>query len=182
MAALRLFVRDGMGETTVRAIASEAGFTNPVLFKYFAGRDELAAFLFERCYRRFGSRLAAALEGDRRFKQKLSAAVDVFIGSIDEDLDAHLFVQENLRRMWPRVGPELRRVSIVRLARRLFEEGQAEGAVDARLEATLLATALLGTMGQVARAVYFGEIGRSGLLDTAAQVERLLANMVRRHR
>jgi len=178
-AALRLFVRKGIGETTVREIAAEAGFTNPVLFKYFAGRDELAAFLFERCYRSFSLQLAAALHGADSFGARLSAMVGVFLSSMDQDLDAHLFVQENLRRMWPAAAPGLRRHSLVRMTGELFEQGKAEGAVDPIIDTRLLSVALLGTMGQLARSRYFREVGGDRAIDARAQVERLLGNMIR---
>ena len=49
-AALKLFARDGVRESSIRAVAEEAGFTNPVLFKYFEGKDALALYLFERSW------------------------------------------------------------------------------------------------------------------------------------
>ena len=48
--ALELFVRDGLCETSVRDIAKASGFTNPALFKHFKSKDDLARYLFERCY------------------------------------------------------------------------------------------------------------------------------------
>ena len=48
--ALALFVRDGLCETSVRDIAKASGFTNPALFKHFRSKDDLARYLFERCY------------------------------------------------------------------------------------------------------------------------------------
>ena len=48
--ALTLFVRDGLCETSVRDIAKASGFTNPALFKHFKSKDDLARYLFERCY------------------------------------------------------------------------------------------------------------------------------------
>jgi len=181
-AALRLFVRKGIGETTVREIAAEAGFTNPVLFKYFAGLDELAAFLFERCYRSFSLQMAAAIQGAESFGARLSAVVGVFLGSMDTDLDAHLFVQENLRRLWPSAAPALRRHSLVRMTGELFELGKAEGVVDVALDTLLLSVALLGTIGQLARSLYFGELRGGRAIDSRAQVERLLRNLIHARR
>jgi AcrR family transcriptional regulator len=181
-AALRLFVRKGLGETTIRDIAAEAGFTNPVLFKYFAGRDELAAFLFERCYRSFSLRLQGALAPGGSFARQLSVLVAVFLESMDQDLDAHLFVQENLRRMWPALAPELRRHSVVRIAGQLFEAGKEQGAVDPALDTSLLTVALLGTLGQLSRALYFGEAPAARAEELQARTERLLHNMVRKRR
>src|SRR6266436_1643217 len=64
-AALKLFARDGVRESSIRAVAAEAGFTNPVLFKYFDGKEALALYLFERCYLRLMRETKGALaEGD----------------------------------------------------------------------------------------------------------------------
>src|SRR5262249_57717507 len=60
-AALKLFARDGVRESSIRALAEEAGFTNPVLFKYFEGKDALALHLFERCYLRLVREATGAL-------------------------------------------------------------------------------------------------------------------------
>jgi AcrR family transcriptional regulator len=40
--ALRLFVRDGLCETSIRDIARATGYTNPALFKHFASKERLA--------------------------------------------------------------------------------------------------------------------------------------------
>jgi TetR/AcrR family transcriptional regulator, repressor of fatR-cypB operon len=49
IAALQLFVRDGLRETSIRAIALEAGYSNPALFKHFDSKEALTLYLFERC-------------------------------------------------------------------------------------------------------------------------------------
>jgi len=181
-AALRLFVKQGMAGTTVREIAAEAGFTNPVLFKYFAGRDELAAFLFERCYRTFSVRLHGALAGDRPFAAQLKALVGTFTRSMDEDLDAHLFVQENLRQMWLSAKADLRRHSIFRIILRLFEEGRAQEAIDPTLDPRLLTVAAIGVMGQLARSLYFHELPSARAVDLQEEIYRLLSNLIRKPR
>ena len=45
-AALKLFSERGLAATTIRDIANESGYTNPALYKHFAGKDELALYLF----------------------------------------------------------------------------------------------------------------------------------------
>jgi AcrR family transcriptional regulator len=174
VAALRLFVRQGLAETTVRDIAAEAGFSNPVLFKYFAGREELAVFLFSRCYRAFSARLAAALRAPAPFPDKLVALVDVFLASMDEDLDAVVFVQDNLRRMWPLVGNDVKRHSVVSMVRKLLEEGDVDSALDRRL----LVVSVLGTFGQLGRAFYFRELPVTKAADLQDAVVQLLGKLL----
>ena len=56
--ALRRFVVDGLDGTSIRTVAADAGFTNPALFRHFAGKEELAAHLFAVCYRRLAGFVA----------------------------------------------------------------------------------------------------------------------------
>jgi len=150
-------VRDGLCETTIRAIAVEAGYTNPALFKFFAGKDELALCLFERCYARLSADIAGAVLPGRPYLENLRAVIGCFALFLDEQPEAFLYVQEELRRFWPKVSPPLRRRSIVGLTKALFQQGAREGAVTAEVTADLLAHGFIGVLAQFARAFYFGE-------------------------
>jgi TetR/AcrR family transcriptional regulator, repressor of fatR-cypB operon len=156
-AALRLFVRNGLCETTIRAIAVEAGYTNPALFKFFAGKEELALYLFERCYARLSADIAGAILPGRPFRANLRAVITSFAMALDEQPEAFLYVHEELRRFWPSVRPALRRRSIVGLIKALFQQGALEGAVTAEVSGDLLAHAFIGVLAQFGRASYFGE-------------------------
>jgi AcrR family transcriptional regulator len=168
-AALRLFVRNGLCETTIRAIAVEADYTNPALFKFFAGKEELALCLFERCYARLSADIAGAILPGRSFPANLRAVIASFAKALDEQPEAFLYVQEQLRRFWPNVRPALRRRSIVGLIKALFQQGAVEGAVTAEVSADLLAHAFIGVLAQFGRASYFGEFPG----DTRAWVPKL---------
>src|SRR3954452_20769130 len=74
-AALKLFARDGVRESSIRAVAEEAGFTNPVLFKHFESKDALAPFLFERCYLRLVRETMTAIAEGRTRRARLSALI-----------------------------------------------------------------------------------------------------------
>ena len=98
-------MRDGLCETTIRAIAVEAGYTNPALFKFFAGKEALALCLFERCYARLSADVAGAVVPGRPFRANLRAVVRSFAMGLDEQPESFLYVQEELRRFWPDVRP-----------------------------------------------------------------------------
>src|SRR3954471_19795407 len=102
-AALKLFARDGVRESSIRAVAEEAGFTNPVLFKYFDGKDALALHLFERCYLRLVREAMGALSGGGPFQARLGRLLTAILALLDESPEAVLFVNEELRRYWPLV-------------------------------------------------------------------------------
>src|SRR5262249_48980351 len=155
--ALSLFVRDGLCETSVRDIARASGFTNPALFKHFRSKDDLARYLFERCYLELADLISNAIGSGTTFAAKQRAIVDAYLDALDRDWDSVLYVQENLRHFWPQMPDRVRRHSIVGEIRRLLEQGRAEGRVTVRIDLDLLTTAWLGTLQQFARFRYFGE-------------------------
>jgi AcrR family transcriptional regulator len=152
-AALKLFARDGVRESSIRAVAEEAGFTNPVLFKYFDGKDALALHLFERCYLRLVREVKGALAEGDTFRGRLGRLIARVLALLDEAPEAVLFVNEELRRYWPRLSPATRRQSLIALTRRFFEEGGVPEGSDP----SLLVAAFWGFLGQFARMYVFGE-------------------------
>lgn len=158
LAALRLFVDRGLCETSIRAIATESGFTNPALFKHFASKEALALYLFEQCYRRYAVSLSEAVGCVSGFSEKLRALLQRFAELYDEDPRAFLYLNDNLRHFWPRVGTALRRKSLVRLVGKLLEEGREEGVVRSDVPPSLLVAGIMGSLSQVARLMYFGEL------------------------
>src|SRR5262245_54192237 len=129
-AALKLFARDGVRESSIRAVAKEAGFTNPVLFKYFDGKDALALHLFERCYLRLARETTGALSEGGTFRARLGRLVERVLALLDESPEAVLFVNEELRRFWPHVAPATRRYSLIGITTRFFADGEVRSTVD----------------------------------------------------
>jgi TetR/AcrR family transcriptional regulator, repressor of fatR-cypB operon len=157
IAALELFVRNGMCETSIREIARVSGFTNPALFKHFDGKEALANCLFERCYLELFRLVHTAISDVGTFQQKQLAVVRAYLAALDREPDSVVFVQDWLRHFWPKMPPEVRRHSILGEIRKLLEYGQQEAAVTKEIEMNLLVTAWVGTLQQFARARYFGD-------------------------
>ena len=175
-AALRLFAGQGVERVTVRQIADAAGYTNPALFKFFATKDALALYLFECCYVHLFERLQAAVTGSATFDGRLGAILSVFFSELERDADAFLFVQDHLREMWPRVSARCRTKSILRLIRRVLQQGMGEGAVR-ESNADLLTAALTGTLQQFARMLHFGEF-RGRASDWRQELEIIIRRMM----
>src|SRR5262245_36526447 len=173
-AALKLFARDGVRESTIRAVAEEAGFTNPVLFKYFDGKDALALHLFERCYLRLAREAASALAEGGPFRARLARLVTGVLALVDEAPEAVLFVNEELRRFWPQVSPATRRLSLIAMTSRFFEDPE----VTAKVDRILLVAAFWGLLGQFARLYAFGE-WKGRAVDAAPQIEALVFKMLK---
>jgi len=176
--ALELFVRDGLCETSVRDIAKASGFTNPALFKHFDSKDDLARYLFERCYLELAERISAAIASKSTFAARQRAVIDAYLAALDRDSNSVLYVQDGLRHFWPLMPATVRRHSIVGDIRRLLELGRAEGGVTDTIDIELLTTAWLGTLQQFARFRYFGEFKQpaSALADA---LDALLTRMTR---
>ena len=177
IAALDLFVRDGLCETSVRDIAKASGFSNPALFKHFSGKDALAGYLFERCYLELYNLVIRAMQSGDTFAKKRRAVIGAYMTALNQDRNAVLYVQENLRLFWPKMPVSFRRHSILGEVRRLIELGRSEGVVTATLDAGLLTVAWIGTLQQFARAQYFGEF-KLPSRTIATALEDLLTKML----
>jgi AcrR family transcriptional regulator len=173
-AALRLFARDGVRESSIRAVAAEAGFTNPVLFKYFEGKDALALHLFERCYLRLVREAMAAIGSDGSFRERLRRLVGRLCALLDESPEAVLFVNEELRRFWPQVSAATRKHSLIAMTAAFFDDDVVTTTIDRKL----LVAAFWGLMGQFARMRAFEE-WRGTAVDTAMQLETLIWKMLK---
>ncbi len=170
-AALALFTSQGIEGTSVRDIAAASGLTNPALFRHFSGKEALGLYLFERIFRRFRASLPEVNESP--FSDQLRATLGAYLRFFDEDVQAALFFQENLRRFWPQLPATLQRRSIIAHLRALLDVGIIQGALDAKEDQQLLLTAVLGLLGQFARQRYFNEIAGPAISQLEA-VHRLV--------
>ena len=155
--ALRLFVRDGLCETSLRDIAGATGYSNTVLYKFFDSKDALAIDLFERCYGELVRGVAQAMSSRHSFQEDLEALVGFYVRFLDRSLDAVLYVHENLRLYWPQVSEKTRTVPLVGLLADWIGKGKSEGAIDPEGTTSLLVTLTIGFLGQFARMLYFRE-------------------------
>ena len=178
-AALEMFVKDGLCETSIRDIARATGFTNPALFKHFAGKDALADYLFERCYLEMFRLVQNAIRNEIAFAKRQRALVVAYLGALDRDPSSVIFVQDSLRHFWPRMPARVRRHSILGEIRALLASGREEGAVTTEIDIGLLTTAWVGTLQQFARARYFGEF-KQDLKELAKGLDILLTKLVQR--
>jgi TetR/AcrR family transcriptional regulator, repressor of fatR-cypB operon len=173
-AALKLFARDGVRESSIRAVAEQAGFTNTVLFKYFDGKDALALHLFERCYLRLVREVMGALGAGGSFRVRLGRVIFRVLALLDESPDAVLFVNEELRRYWPLVSKATRAHSLLGITRTFFEESEVAGGVDR----SLLVAGFWGLLGQFARMHAFGE-WKGPAVAAAPQLEVIVFRMLK---
>ncbi|HET7187891.1 MAG TPA: helix-turn-helix domain-containing protein [Gemmatimonadaceae bacterium] len=156
--ALKLFSERGLAATSVRDIAEESGYTNPALYKHFAGKDELALYLFERCHARVWSTCAAALGGGKGFDEKLTAFVATWLGLLDDEPEVLAFLADSARVLWPRASGSVRRNTMIGLARALVLESPAIRAAGRGIDPDAAAASVQGTLAELGRMIQVGAV------------------------
>ncbi|HEU4630491.1 MAG TPA: helix-turn-helix domain-containing protein [Gemmatimonadaceae bacterium] len=157
-AALRLFGERGLAATSIRDIADESGYTNPALYKHFAGKDELALYLFERCHRWVWERCSAALAGADGFEGKLEAYVAAWLELLDEEPEVLAFLSDSARVLWPRASATLRRKTMIGLARTLAGEAPRVGSPHGTVDRDVAAASIEGTLAELGRMIQVGVV------------------------
>jgi AcrR family transcriptional regulator len=147
-AALALFARQGILDTTLGAIAKEAGFTPAMVHYYFKSRDQLLDVLIEERFLPLRAAIGAPFEAN---PDNPVEAITQFARRLVEVADENpwfppLWVREVIseggwlrQRMHERFGHTHHQASVQRIA-----QWQKEGRVNAALEPSLVFLSLLG--------------------------------------
>jgi AcrR family transcriptional regulator len=155
-AAMKLFADRGLDGTSIRDIARESGYTNPALYKHFAGKEELAVHLFETCHQRLWTKCQTAIAAANTFDDKLDGYVGQVLELVDEHPDAMAFLSEHARVLWPKSASAVRRHTMIGLARSLMESAPRSG--RRRIQADVAAASLQGTLAELTRMLQVGVI------------------------
>jgi len=155
-AAMKLFSERGLDGTSIRDIARESGYTNPALYKHFAGKEELALHLFETCHRRLWAKSHAAIDAARSFDDKLEAYIGQVLALVDEHPDAMAFLSDSARVLWPKAGPAVRRHTMIGLARELMSHASRPRRGQPAVNLDVAAASLQGTLAELARMLQVG--------------------------
>jgi AcrR family transcriptional regulator len=149
-AALRLFVRQGVGATTVADIAIEAGVAKGSLYRYFAAKEALLSALKDRFFEQMMQCVSDAVDAmpDAGFFERADAAIGVST--------RFLFDQADLVELWgdetssPEASDEFSRgiTSMAAVYEAAIDEAVASGDIDCadpHATALLLVYAVEGT-------------------------------------
>jgi AcrR family transcriptional regulator len=175
-AAMKLFSEHGLAATTIRDIAKESGYTNPALYKHFAGKEELALYLFETSHRRLWSRCRGAIESATTFDEKLERYVGEVLALVDEHPEAMAFLSENARVLWPKAGPAVQRHTMIGLARSLMSAAPHARHASA-VHPDIAAASLQGTLAELLRMIQVGAV-RGPALRWKADLVKLFRKSV----
>ena len=165
--AVRLFVKQGVTDTTVRDIAKALGLSEGALYRHFTSKDDLVWQLFEQHYVAFAAQLRTLAEAQPTTRDKLAAMIRGFCRAHDEDPERFhflLFVQHGQLHRLP--GNALTPVLAVRA---VIDTGITRGELPA--QSADLATALV--LGIVLQPMQFAAYGRLSR-DMTSLAERLV--------
>ena len=155
-AAMTLFSRHGLAGTSIRDIAGESGYTNPALYKHFSSKEELAVYLFEICHRRLWTKCHAAITAAGSFDEKLEGYIGRVLELVDEDPEAMAFLSDSARVLWPLAGAEVRRHTMIDLARSLMAAAPRPGRGKSAINRDVAAASLQGTLAELGRMIQVG--------------------------
>src|SRR5262252_3004149 len=155
---MKLFSRHGLAATTIRDIAEESGYTNPALYKHFSSKEELALYLFETCHRRLWTKCHAAIVAANSFDAKLEGYISQILELFDEDPEAMAFLSDSARVLWPLAGPDVRRHTMIDLARSLMSAAPRHGRGKSAINRDVAAASLQGTLAELARTIQVGAV------------------------
>jgi len=179
--ALDLFVRDGLCATSLRDISAASGYSSTVLYKFFESKDELAAYLFERCYRLLATRLRNRIDPGLPFSANMHFLMQSAGQLLSQHAQAVLYVSEHIRLMWPSMSAPMRQGSLVCILTELFAQGVREGAIENESEIPYLVTVFMGSLSQYAKLLYFKEfavVPEEGVMVISEILERVFKKSV----
>lgn len=174
-AALGLFVRKGVAQTTTKDISAAAGIAEGTIYRHFESKDELVEHLFVSNYVPLAKTLDRIQKRSATTIRKLESIVRYLYQTFDEDPTLFTFLlitQHDAVDKVPRGT-----ATPVAIVRKIIAEGMKQGSV--RQMETQIATHLaMGLILQPASALIHGEL--SGPLaprasEVTAALDRLLS-------
>jgi AcrR family transcriptional regulator len=172
-AAARVFVERGLHGATVREIAGRAGFTNPVLYYHFGGKEELYDAVIRTAFERFRTLLSEALEREAKAEPlaRLRAIITAYLRfGRDDPVQLRTLYAEFFRPRTPQPDPrfdEIRGWAIEHIEA-VLREGARTGvlpATDVALARRMFVALLGGLLVEQARDPKLRVLDE-GLVDT----------------
>jgi AcrR family transcriptional regulator len=174
-AALGLFVRKGVIQTTTKDIAAAAGIAEGTIYRHFESKDELVEYLFVSNYVPLAKKLDAIQRHSATTMRKLETIVRYLYQTFDEDPTLFTFMLITQHDAVDKVPAGT--TTPVAVVRKIIKEGMKQGSVRA-MEPQIATHLAMGLILQPASAHIHGEL--SGPLaqranDVIAGLDRLLS-------
>ena len=173
-AALKLFVAQGVAETSIRDIAREAGISQGAMYNHFKSKDDLAWSLFAQHFSEMGQELHRRAQAQNTLRAKFRAMITYVFERFDQDwlLVSYVFLARHLhlRRVTRKLGnPYIAFRAVIASAIRRGEIPRQ----DTDLAASLVVGAIIQVIDTKILGVIKGDLGAAADA-TAAACARLL--------
>jgi AcrR family transcriptional regulator len=173
-AALKLFVEQGVAETSIRDIAREAGISQGAMYNHFESKDELAWTLFAQHFSEMGQELRRRAHAHDSLPDKFHAMIAYVFERFDHDwlLVSYVFLARHLhlKRVTRKLGnPYIAFRAVIAAAIRRGEIPRQ----NADLAASLVVGAIIQVIDTKILGVIKGDLA-SAADATAAACARLL--------
>ncbi|MSP83859.1 MAG: TetR/AcrR family transcriptional regulator [Alphaproteobacteria bacterium] len=145
-AALKLFVKQGFAETSIKDIAREAGVSQGAMYNHFKSKEELSRDLFTRGYTGVGVALREAARRPTDFPTKLRAMIGIVYEHFDRDWELFSYCFRVRQQFLAKAGVGSLNPYVV--FRTVIAEAMQTGAIPKR-DADLMAMLVTGAIMQV---------------------------------
>jgi len=149
---VKLFLKKGFQETTMREIADAAGLGKSTLYDYFKSKDEILIYFFEDQLREMTQEAQKIAMQNLSADGRLRQIMEKYLESLQANKNLFLKLLQESQRLKPKSQKQVqaKRFAYQDLIRALIDEGINEGVF--RKVNSLLAARLL--VGSISSAVY----------------------------
>ncbi len=172
-ASLELFASRGYDAVSVRDIAKAAGVSEAALYKHFAGKEDMALFIFGGIISEYTVRLTSIADEPAGAVEKLGRIVDVTYDLYREYPAEIRFALLSQYLFWDKVAEEIKPHFVIR---KILAEGMDRGEIPRR-EVYLWIAVFAGVMLQpLAQHRYFADV-LPGLEEQKAEIKTLVRKL-----
>lgn len=168
-AAAKVFVQKGYVLASVSEIASVAGVSDGLIYRYFDDKRALLDVVLSEYFQKIVAKLENAARSDATFPEKVHSLILQHLRSFLEDLDFCRFFVSDVRSANGYRGSPVQKLNraYTRIFIKVLEEGIASGKMKANLDPRLVRDVVFGAVEHVAwrlalrgRAIDIEEVAR----------------------
>jgi TetR/AcrR family transcriptional regulator, fatty acid metabolism regulator protein len=151
-AAAKVFVQKGYALASVSQIASSAGVSDGLIYRYFDDKRALLDVVLSEYFQKIVAKLESAAATDASFPEKVHNLISQHLRSFLEDLDFCRFFVSDVRSANGYRGSPVQKLnrSYTRIFIKVLEEGIAAGEMKADLDPRVVRDVVFGAVEHVA--------------------------------
>lgn len=151
-AAAKVFVQKGYALASISEIASIAGVSDGLIYRYFDDKRALLDVVLSEYFQKIVAKLESAAASDTSFPEKVHNLISQHLRSFLEDLDFCRFFVSDVRSANGYRGSPVQKLNrtYTRIFIKVLEEGVAAGKMKADLDPRLVRDVVFGAVEHVA--------------------------------